>query len=169
MLEVATHFFEDEQLGRDEPANSLDPAGVVEIRELLRRLAKTRGVTVFMSSHVLGEVERLATRIGILHRGRLIEELRAEDLERRRERRLEVGARDLERAKAALRGAGFDPQRLPPLSPEEFSLLQLREPRALQAPDEIARLLTSAGAPPLRLAIVQEDLEEHFLRVTRGR
>ena len=59
----------------DEPANGLDPAGVVEIRELLRGLARDRGVTVFMSSHILAEVDLLATRIGIVHRGRLIEEL----------------------------------------------------------------------------------------------
>jgi len=52
----------------DEPANGLDPAGVVEIRELLRALARERGTTVLMSSHILPEVDRLATRIGIVHR-----------------------------------------------------------------------------------------------------
>jgi len=53
----------------DEPANGLDPAGVIEIRELLRSLAGEHGVTIFMSSHLLAEVDRLATRIGIVHRG----------------------------------------------------------------------------------------------------
>src|SRR5512136_1353185 len=53
----------------DEPANGLDPAGVVEVRELLRALAHKQGVTVFMSSHILAEVDRLATRIGIIHKG----------------------------------------------------------------------------------------------------
>jgi ABC-2 type transport system ATP-binding protein len=52
---------EPELLILDEPANALDPAGVVEVRELLRALAEERGVTVFMSSHILGEVARLAT------------------------------------------------------------------------------------------------------------
>jgi ABC-2 type transport system ATP-binding protein len=61
----------------DEPANGLDPAGVVEIRELLRRLSCQQGVTIFMSSHILTEVARLANRIGIIHQGRLIEEMKA--------------------------------------------------------------------------------------------
>src|SRR5664279_6127806 len=51
----------------DEPANGLDPAGVMEIRDLLRDLAQGEGVTVFMSSHILGEVDLLADRIGIVH------------------------------------------------------------------------------------------------------
>lgn len=63
----------------DEPANGLDPAGIVEIRRLLRGLADS-GVTVFMSSHILGEVAHLADRIGIVHEGRLIEELDRDQL-----------------------------------------------------------------------------------------
>lgn len=58
----------------DEPANALDPAGIVEVRDLLRSLVTQRGVTVFMSSHILVEVAHLADRIGIVHEGRLIEE-----------------------------------------------------------------------------------------------
>jgi ABC-type multidrug transport system ATPase subunit len=64
----------------DEPANALDPAGIVEVRELLRHLADDRGVTVFMSSHILAEVAHLADRIGIVHEGRLIEECPRDEL-----------------------------------------------------------------------------------------
>jgi ABC-2 type transport system ATP-binding protein len=71
---------EPELLVLDEPANALDPAGIVEIRELLRSLADTRGVTVFMSSHILAEVAHLADRIGIVHEGRLIEECPRDEL-----------------------------------------------------------------------------------------
>jgi ABC-2 type transport system ATP-binding protein len=147
----------------DEPANGLDPAGVIEIRELLRTLSRERGTTVLMSSHILTEVDRLATRIGIVHRGRMIEEQSADELERRRNRHLNVGARDLAVADAALRKAGFDPQ---PVRDADPPLLELREVRALEAPETVARLLVEAGVPPTHLAIVQEDLEEHFTRLT---
>ena len=147
----------------DEPANGLDPAGVIEIRELLRTLSRERGTTVLMSSHILTEVDRLATRIGIVHRGRMIEEQSAEELERRRNRRLNVGARDLAAADAALRRAGFDPQ---PVRDADPPLLELREARALDAPDSVARLLVEASVPPTLLAVAQEDLEQHFMRLT---
>ena len=64
-----------ELLVLDEPANALDPAGIVEIRELLRSLVDDHGTTVFVSSHILTEVAHLADRIGIVHDGRLVEEL----------------------------------------------------------------------------------------------
>jgi ABC-type multidrug transport system ATPase subunit len=69
-----------ELLVLDEPANALDPAGIVEVRKLLRSLADERGVTVFMSSHILAEVAHLADRIGIVHDGRLIEEASRDEL-----------------------------------------------------------------------------------------
>ena len=56
----------------DEPANGLDPAGIREIRELLRGLAAERGLAVFVSSHLLGEVELTCDRVAIIHKGRLL-------------------------------------------------------------------------------------------------
>ncbi len=159
-----------ELLVLDEPANGLDPAGVVEVRRLLQELVRDHGATVFMSSHILPEVERLATRIGIVHRGRLVAELSAADLERRRRRRLEVAARDLDRAESALREAGFAPTRS---AGADRPVLELTDERALTRPDEVADLLVRSGAPPLRLAVVQEDIEAQFLRLVgadeRGR
>jgi ABC-2 type transport system ATP-binding protein len=150
---------EPELIILDEPANGLDPAGVVEIRELLAGLARERGVTVFMSSHILTEVDRLATRIGIIHKGCLIEELEAEELEELRSRRLEVKTRDLEKAQQALEGAGFKVK-------VAGGSIFLAESRAIEAPENIATLLVGAGAPPIRLAVEQEDLEQHFLKLT---
>jgi ABC-2 type transport system ATP-binding protein len=58
----------------DEPANGLDPAGIRELRNLLRQLADERGIAVFVSSHLLGEVEKVCDRIAIVHRGRVLAE-----------------------------------------------------------------------------------------------
>jgi len=143
----------------DEPANGLDPAGVVEIRELLASLAREKGVTVFMSSHILTEVDRLATRIGIIHKGRLIEELEAEKLEEIRVQRLEIKTRNPEAAQIALTQAGFAVQ-------ARGGTIFLNEARAIDAPDEVATILVNAGTPPVRLAVEQEDLEDYFLRLT---
>ena len=145
----------------DEPANGLDPAGVVEIRELLRGLAREQGVTVFMSSHILTEVDRLATRIGIIHKGGLIEELDTDKVEKLRARRLEVKARNLEAAQMSLQSAGY-----------KFVLdgetIVFDGPHAIEHPDEIAHVLVNAGTPPTRLAVEQQNLEEHFIQLTGG-
>jgi ABC-2 type transport system ATP-binding protein len=143
----------------DEPAKGLDPAGVVEVRELLAGLASEKGVTVFMSSHILPEVDRLATRIGIIHKGRLIEELDARKVEELRSPRLEIEARNLEAAQRALAEAGFVVQ-------TSEGTIVLNEPRAVNAPDDVATLLVNAGTPPTRLAVQQENLEDYFLRLT---
>jgi ABC-2 type transport system ATP-binding protein len=153
---------EPELLILDEPASGLDPAGVVEIRELLRSLAREKGVTVFMSSHILTEVDRLATRIGVIHNGRLIEELDTEKLEALRSLRLEVKARDLQAAQNALVGAGYTVKM-------NEKMLILNEEKAIRAPDEVATVLVNAGVPPTRLAVEQENLEEYFLRLTGGK
>lgn len=144
----------------DEPANGLDPAGVVEIRELLRDLSHKQGVTVFMSSHILTEVDRLATRIGIIHKGHLIEELDADKLEQLRAKYVLIKARDLSTACSALKSAGYT------IPSECDDAIRLSDPRAVDAPDEVAQVLVQAGAPPTHLAIEQENLEDHFLRLT---
>lgn len=150
---------EPELLILDEPANGLDPAGVVEIRELLRGLAHRKGVTIFMSSHILTEVDRLATRIGIIHRGTLIEELDTDKLEELRSQRLEIKTRNPEAAQISLKSAGY-----------KFSLndemILMDNKYAIEHPDDIARILVNAGNPPTRLAVEQQNLEEHFLQLT---
>jgi ABC-2 type transport system ATP-binding protein len=150
---------EPELLILDEPTNGLDPAGVVEIRELLADLAQGGGATIFMSSHILTEVDRLATRIGIIHQGHLVEELAVEQLEQLRSQRLEIRARNVEAARSALARAGFAVE-------TRGKTLVLKEPRAIDAPDRVAAALVQAGTPPTRLAVEQENLEDYFLRLT---
>jgi len=143
----------------DEPSNALDPAGIVEIRELLISMAREHGTTIFMSSHILSEVNLLADRIGIIHKGKLIKELDAARLEEIRARQLVVAARDLAKAREVL--AGFDVTNL------EDGRLALKDARAIESPESIATLLVNAGVPPTHLAIEQENLEEYFLRLTQ--
>ena len=142
----------------DEPSNGLDPAGIVEIRELLISLAREHGTTIFMSSHILTEVNLLADRIGIIHNGNLIEELDKERLEELRSQQLVINARDISKAREAL--ASFKVTVL------EDGRLAIKDPRAIESPEMIATLLVNAGVPPLHLAIEQENLEEHFLKLT---
>jgi ABC-2 type transport system ATP-binding protein len=140
----------------DEPANGLDPAGVVEIRDLLAQLAAD-GTTVFLSSHVLAEVARLATRIGIIHSGRLREEFSASELSHRVRRRLSIAARDVNAAAAVLTTAGY-------ICSIEGGALVCAEERAVEWPEDVAVALVAAGCPPTRLAVESEDLEAYFLR-----
>src|SRR6185503_14665451 len=83
---------EPELLILDEQAIGLDPGGVVEWRERLRRLVKKSGCTVFLSSHLLAEVDHLADRIGIIHNGKLVLEDSAASMRQRREHSLLIRA-----------------------------------------------------------------------------
>ena len=143
----------------DEPANGLDPAGIVEIRELLLELTREQGVTVFMSSHILAEVARLAQRIGIIHDGRLLQELSIGELERNRRRRLVLRARDIQLAQRALLAARQPAELLPD------GAIQVRSAAAFEHPDDINSLLVKAGAPPIHLLVEEEELEQYFLRL----
>ena len=151
---------EPELLVLDEPTNALDPAGIVEVRELLRSLARERGVTVFVSSHILGEIAHLVDRIGIMHEGRLIEELDREQLRAQERLYVRVGVSDAGRAAAVLAAGGF-------LEVERVDgTLRVRDAEG-RVP-EIARLLVGAGVDLTEMATVREDLEQHFLRLTGG-
>ncbi|MEP6894981.1 MAG: ABC transporter ATP-binding protein [Chloroflexota bacterium] len=142
----------------DEPVNALDPAGIVEIREMILRLAREHGMTIFMSSHNLTEVDKLADRIGIIHKGKLLEELDADKLDAIRSKQLIVDTHDLVKARAALKS--FEVQKL------GEHRLAIKDLRAIEAPDAIATLLVNAGSPPYHLAIEQENLEDYFLKLT---
>src|SRR6266498_3329874 len=137
----------------------------LEIVYRLRRLARPAAVP---------EVSRLATRIGIIHNGRLIEELDAAELARRERPRLVVTARDPAGARVALRAAGFDPGGAAATGPGAAGgdgwggpdgALVLTEEAALRRPDDVATVLVAAGYPPTSLTVTHDDLESHFLRL----
>lgn len=143
----------------DEPANKLDPAGIVEIRELFKNLASIHGVTLFISSHILGEISKYATQIGIIHEGRLIQEVKADQLERLLNKRLIIDTHDKKAAQTKLVNEGYSVI----LSKEGF--LEIMDKRAINHPEEVASILVYAGMPPTMLKVEEENLESYFLRI----
>jgi ABC-2 type transport system ATP-binding protein len=142
----------------DEPANGLDPAGIVEVRELLRQLG-AEGRTVFVSSHILSEIQQTADRVAILARGRLVTAGPVDEvLAARGGRGLTVRLADLDAGLAALREAGIAASRIDDalhvdLAPAEGE----RVSRTLAARD----LFVSELRPD------EVDLETVFLELTR--
>lgn len=142
----------------DEPANSLDPAGIVEIRELLMNLAHSYGVTIFISSHILGEVSKFASRIGIIHQGKLMQEVKSSELLSLLNRKLIVNAKDKDKLELVLKQEGYSPKI------GKNNLIQIFDKTAIDSPDTIATLLVQAKVPPTLLKVDEEDLESFFLR-----
>ncbi|HUR81797.1 MAG TPA: ABC transporter ATP-binding protein [Thermoanaerobaculia bacterium] len=91
----------------DEPANGLDPAGIREIRELLRILAAERGMAVFVSSHLLAEIELTADRVAIIHKGRILKTGPVRELISN-QRSMEFRVDDVERAASIVRERGVE-------------------------------------------------------------
>jgi ABC-2 type transport system ATP-binding protein len=142
----------------DEPANGLDPAGIFEIRELLFSLAKEHGVTIFISSHILGEIAKFATRIGIIHEGKLIQELDISQLENLRKRRLLIDTRDKNNARSVLEKHGFT------ATIGKNGFLECTDDNAINNPEKVNVPLVHEGYPPTMLKVEEEDLETYFLR-----
>jgi ABC-2 type transport system ATP-binding protein len=143
----------------DEPINGLDPAGIVEIRELLKKLVVEDETTIFLSSHILSEIAKLATRIGIVHNGRLIEELTSEELDRRIIRKLRISTINNRKAMQILNSGGFR------FEEDHDKLITSEDEKVLNQPERIATLLVNEKMPPKMLDIFEEDLESFFLRI----
>jgi ABC-2 type transport system ATP-binding protein len=143
----------------DEPANGLDPAGIVQIRELLVDLSQNHGVTIFISSHILGEISRFATRIGIIHQGYMVHESDADLLKNSRYRALHVNTTDNKKAFELLVTQGFSPAYLPDSS------LEIPDHHAIGRPEKISALLASNKLPPIKIVVEEEDLEHYFFRI----
>ncbi|MFW9995568.1 MAG: ABC transporter ATP-binding protein [Candidatus Odinarchaeota archaeon] len=145
----------------DEPTNGLDPVGIVEIRELLRDLALNRGVTIFISSHILGEMSKLATRIGIIHQGKLVQEISGYQFKNLLQKRLIVNARDKDSARKKLEKEGFS------VELTGNGDIEISDEEAVKNPDHIASILVHASLPPTLLKVEEQDLESFFLRAIK--
>jgi ABC-2 type transport system ATP-binding protein len=142
----------------DEPANGLDPAGIYEIRELLIDLAKNKGVTIFISSHILAEISRFSTRIGIIHNGKLIQEINTPQLEQLCQKRLKINTRNNNLARSVLHQAGIIAR------DTADNMLEIQNEAIINTPESIATLLVNNQVSPSLLNVVEEDLESYFLR-----
>ncbi len=153
---------EPELLILDEPTNGLDPAGIHEMRELLRRLPSELGVTVFISSHLLSEVEQIASHIGIIHEGRLLFQGTLGELQEAHSAQLTLGVNQPDEASRYLTAAGWGVQ----IRADGMLGVQAttREDAA-----RINRLLISHGMEVFHLAPAQASLEDIFLTLTGGK
>jgi ABC-type multidrug transport system ATPase subunit len=145
----------------DEPTNGLDPAGIHEMRDLLRRLPREHGVTVFLSSHLLAEVEQIAGFVGIIHEGRLTFQGRLSELRERQQSHLRLGVRRAEATLELLRGAGIAARA------DGGSFLRV-EGDAREAAS-INRLLVESGHDVFHLSVERQSLEAIFLGLTGER
>jgi len=148
----------------DEPTNGLDPFGVIEVRELLKELANNLGTTVLISSHKLEEISKVATRIVIIHGGRLIREVESKDLDKYLEKKLWVSGSNNKAIKAVLSNNGYQVNFKSDLE-NNSSYLELIDTKSVESSEEIATLLVNAGYPPKILTVEKEDLENYFLRI----
>ena len=146
----------------DEPINGLDPAGIVEIREYLKELVYQQNTTIFLSSHILSEIARLATRIGIVHEGRLIKEINISDLEQQIIKKLCIKTRNNIKAVEILKAKGYH------ASVNTDALIESFDEHAIRHPENIATLLVNASLPPTQLNVYVEDLESYFLRMIKN-
>ena len=144
----------------DEPTNGLDPAGIHEIRSLLRELPSKHGVTVFLSSHLLAEVEQIATHIAIVSNGRAKFQGTVEDLQCASEPILEIEADQPEDAANLLIQAGLSVR-------VTDRRLEVHSPSGADAA-RINTLLVTAGIGVSHLSKRQPTLEEIFLNLTRS-
>jgi len=158
-LGIAAALLKDpEVLILDEPANGLDPAGIKEVRDLVRRLS-SQGRTVFVSSHQLAEVQQMCDRVAILSRGRLVATGKvAEVLSRGRREVLIVKLRELEAGLGALRTAGLE------ASMEDGSL-RVQLPASEGA--KVTEILASRGMFVSELRPEEVSLEDVFLELTQ--
>ena len=138
----------------DEPANGLDPEGIRWLRDFLRRFAASGG-TVFISSHVLAEVARLADEVAIIHRGRLVAHEPLEALTARAAGGTVVRSPEAEKLRARLAEAGV-----------EAALTAGNALRAAATPERVGELAAAAGIVLHELRGEEATLEEVFLELT---
>lgn len=148
----------------DEPTNGLDPMSVIELRELLRRLNREEGITILISSHILSELHLLATDYGIIHHGKLLEELAAEQLNQKCRQYLHIKAGPAEQAVHVLRtqleGAEHD------IEPQADG--SIRVYNCTLPPAQLAGLLVHEGLALEQFMPMGDQLEDYYVKRIAG-
>jgi len=144
----------------DEPTTGLDPEGMKDVRELILGLAKDRGKTVFLSSHLLHEVEQICSRVGVINRGKLLSEDSVRDLLGRESGLVEVRVGDGEHAEKVLESVP-DAQ----VVSRDRDVLSVRISPSL-AP-EMNRALVEAGVDLFSVSVRAASLEDLYLNLLR--
>lgn len=146
----------------DEPTNGLDPAGIKEIRELIQRLNQEQGITVLISSHILGELSKLATRYGIIDNGVLIDEFTAEELEMRCKASLVIRVDSVPKAREVLENVLHT--RNYTINPDgTIALFDYLEQAAC-----VNSTLVKHGLMVESIFLANADLETYFIEATGG-
>lgn len=145
----------------DEPINGLDPEGIVQLREVIANLHRDRGVTIFISSHILGELSKIATHYGIIKDGELIEQTSAEELANKRKDYLTVKVEDAQKA-AQLLSKELHIPAMEVVSSREIHLPGFKDTAAVN------RILYSHNYNVEEVFLHQQDLEEYFIELMGG-
>ena len=145
----------------DEPINGLDPEGIRQMRDLLLRLNQERGLTILISSHILGELSKIATRYGIIQQGRLVEQLTAGELEQKCTDYRHITADQPQKAAAVLEQQ---------LHLTRWEMRPEGELRIYEAADAraVGQLLAQAGIAVEEMGLHRQDLEGYFLEKMGG-
>lgn len=144
----------------DEPTNGLDPAGMKQIRELLRMLCAEQGTTIVISSHILSEIESIADTIGIIHRGRMKKEIGLKEIEDMSLAYIELSVQNPERAAYVL----ADQLGLTNFKVMEGGLFRIYDGRVTT--EEMAKALAVNEVAVISLGRKAETLEDYFLKLT---
>lgn len=146
----------------DEPINGLDPMGIVEIRELLKKINKEKDMTILISSHILSELSELATTYGIISNGKLIEEITAKQLSEKCRQYIDLKVDDTARAVILLERE---------LGISDYEVLEDSNIKVFSNLDnvgEINSLLSRSGIIVESISVKGENLEEYFMNKVGG-
>ena len=151
-----------ELLVLDEPTNGLDPAGKKQIRELLRRLMEENETTIFISSHMLSEIENIADTVGVISRGRMQREVSMKDIAEKNLAFIEISVNDVKRA-AYILADRMNLQNFKVLDEHKIRVYDLSVPAG-----ELSKALTLGKIEVEAIGRQSESLEDYFMKVTEG-